>query len=232
MHKLALPDWLFASERFNKTFDLLDLARTALIVVDLQSFFMDPGSPLEIAEAREIVPNVNRLIRATRSAGGLIAFLQHTFDDAGPRPMPTWQYKDATMRGILAKGLAQGSQGHALFPLLDVQPSDLKVIKYRPSAFVPGSSDLHQRLSTRSIDTLIIAGTATNVCCESTARDAQMMDYRVMFVSDGTATMNDDLHNATLMTLQYYFAEVVPTQVILDRVDRAKRRVSNAAGAS
>jgi ureidoacrylate peracid hydrolase len=224
MHKIALPDWLFAPERFNQTFDQLDLATTALIVVDLQNFFMEPGSPLEIAEAREVVPNVNRLITATRSAGGLVVFLQHTFDDAGPRPMPAWQYKDAAMRQILATGLAAGSQGHSLFPSLDVQKDDLKVNKYRPSAFVPGSSDLHERLRARNIETLIITGCVTNVCCESTARDAQMMDYRVLFVSDGTATANDELHNATLLTLQFYFAEVVPTQVVLGRIEQGDSR--------
>jgi ureidoacrylate peracid hydrolase len=231
MHKVTLPDWLFAAERFNQTFDQLDLASTALIVVDLQNFFMQAGSPLEIAEAREVVPNVNRLIGATRSAGGLVVFLQHTFDDAGPRPMPAWQYKNAAVREILATGLAAGSKGHGLFPSLDVQAGDLRVNKYRPSAFVPGSSDLHQLLRARDIQTLIITGCVTNVCCESTARDAQMMDYRVLFVSDGTATANDELHNATLLTLQFYFAEVVPTRVVLERIEQGdSRRQRNVAG--
>jgi ureidoacrylate peracid hydrolase len=138
--------------------------------------------------------------------------------------MPAWQYKDAAMREILATGLAAGSQGHSLFPSLDVQKDDLKVNKYRPSAFVPGSSDLHERLRARNIETLIITGCVTNVCCESTARDAQMMDYRVLFVSDGTATANDELHNATLLTLQFYFAEVVPTQVVLGRIEQGDSR--------
>lgn len=224
MHKITLPEWLFAAERFNKTFDQLDLAATALVVVDLQNFFMEPESPLEIGHAREIVPNVNRLITATRAAGGLVVFLQHTFDDAGPRPMPLWQYKDAATREILARGLAAHSNGHALYASLDVQEGDLRVNKYRPSAFLPGSSDLHERLRARNIDTLIITGCVTNVCCESTARDAQMMDYKVLFVSDSTATANDELHNATLLNMQFYFAEVVQTHVVLERIVQASRR--------
>lgn len=221
MHKITLPDWLTANERFNKTFDLLNLPRTALIVVDLQNFFLQPGSPLEIPEARVIIPNVNALSQAVRSAGGLVVFLQHTFDDAGPRPMPAWQYKDPSVRQVLAKGLAAGSEGHALFPTLERHEGDVRVNKYRPSAFVPGSSDLHDHLQARKIDTLIIVGCVTNVCCESTARDAQMMDYRVLFVADATAAANDDVHNASLLTLQYYFADVVSTRTVLERIQRS-----------
>jgi len=207
----------------NYTFDPLDLARTALIVVDLQNFFMQPGSPFEMPAARKIVPNVNSLLGAVRSAGGLAVFLRHTIDDAGPWPMPAWQYKDPVMRQTLAKGLAAGSEGHTLSPLLDVQPSDLRLNKCRPSAFVPGSSDLHEHLKARNIDTLIVTGCATNVCCESTARDAQMMDYKVLFVADGTAAPSEELHNASLLTLRYSFAEVIETREVLERIDRAAR---------
>ena len=77
-------------------------------------------------------------------------------------------------------------------------PADVKVKKNRFGAFVPGSSQLHSVLQERAIDTVIITGTATNVCCESTARDAMMMNYKVIFVADATATHTDEEHNATL----------------------------------
>ena len=109
-----------------------------------------------------------------------------------------------------------GSYGHSLWPDLEVLPEDIKVKKNRFGAFVPGSSDLHSLLQARNIDTLIITGTATNVCCESTARDAMMMNYKVIFVSDGTATYNDEEHNASLGIMLAMFADVMSTDEVVN----------------
>ena len=98
--------------------------------------------------------------------------------------------------------------------------------KNRFGAFVPGSSDLHPLLQARNIDTLIITGTATNVCCESTARDAMMMNYKVIFVSDGTATFNDDEHNATLGIMLAMFADVMTTDEVVDRLAGGVRQAA------
>ena len=115
---------------------------------------------------------------------------------------------------------ADGSYGHSLWPALEVLPGDIRVKKNRFGAFVPGSSDLHAVLQARNIDTLIITGTATNVCCESTARDAMMMNYKVIFVSDGTATYNDEEHNATLGIMLAMFADVMTTDEVVARLAR------------
>ncbi len=85
------------------------------------------------------------------------------------------------------------------------------MLKRRFGAFVPGSSDLHEILQARGIDSLIITGTVTNVCCESTARDAMMMNYKVVFVSDGNAAFTDEEHNASLASLAVLFADVAST---------------------
>ena len=105
--------------------------------------------------------------------------------------------------------------GFALWPGLDVKPDDLIVDKTRFGAFVPGSSELHEILQARGIDTLIITGTATNVCCESTARDAMQMNYKVIFVADGNATNTDAEHNATLNNMAALFADVMTTQELV-----------------
>src|SRR5260370_21129310 len=89
------------------------------------------------------------------------------------------------------------------------------VDKTRFGAFVPGSSDLHDILQARGIDTLIITGTATNVCCESTARDAMQMNYKVVVVADGNATNTDAEHNATLNNIVRLFADVITTEQLL-----------------
>ena len=102
---------------------------------------------------------------------------------------------------------------------------DLIVDKTRFGAFVPGASDLDNILQARGIDTLIITGTATNVCCESTARDAMQMNYKVIFVADANATNTDAEHNATLHNMVRLFADVMTTEELLGFL-----RSSSAAG--
>ena len=111
--------------------------------------------------------------------------------------------------------------GFALWPGLDVKPDDLIVDKTRFGAFVPGSSQLHEILQARGIDTLIITGTATNVCCESTARDAMQMNYKVIFVADGNAARTDAEHNATLDNMVVLFADVMTTGELVGFLDKA-----------
>jgi ureidoacrylate peracid hydrolase len=109
----------------------------------------------------------------------------------------------------------RGCHGFELWPGLDVAAEDLIVDKTRFGAFVPGSSELHEILQARGIDTLIITGTATNVCCESTARDAMQMNYKVIFVADGNATNADVEHNATLNNMAALFADVMTTEELV-----------------
>jgi ureidoacrylate peracid hydrolase len=204
-------------------FNDIDPARTAHLVVDLQNGFMAPGQPAEIAEAREIVPNVNRISAALRAAGGLVVYIQNTIDDAAKLGWSNWfVYMSGKKReDAMFAAFAEGSYGHALWPDLEILSEDVRVNKRRFGAFVPGSSSLHDVLQARNIDTLIITGTATNVCCESTARDAMMMNYKVIFVSDATATFNDEEHNATLGIMLAMFADVMNTDEVVARLTRS-----------
>jgi ureidoacrylate peracid hydrolase len=224
MHKIAIPQ--AAIDRVLKRRDSLHVfndvnpTRTAHVVVDLQNGFMAPGQPAEIPMAREIVSNVNRISAALRSAGGLVVYIQNTIDAAAKEAWSNWfTYMSGERRqASMDAAFADGSFGHSLWPELDVLPSDLKVKKNRFGAFVPGSSPLYAVLQGRGIDTVIITGTATNVCCESTARDAMMMNYKVIFVSDGTATYNDEEHNATLGIMLAMFADVMTTNEVVSRL--------------
>lgn len=214
MHKISIP--AYVDERCMqrrgrvKIFDSVDPARTAHIIVDLQNAFMAPGQVSEIATAREIVPNVNSISAACRASGALNVFLQHTIDAKAHETWSTWfdHFSDANRRKRMDEAFAEGSEGHQLWPLLEITDADLKVKKYRFGAFVDGASGLHGILQARGIDTLIITGTATNVCCESTARDAMMMNYKVIFVADGCATHTDAEHNGTLGNMRALFADV------------------------
>ena len=92
-----------------------------------------------------------------------------------------------------------GEDGYEFWHLNDIRPEDAQITKKRYSAFIQGSSDIERHLRDRGIDTLLITGTATNVCCESTARDAMMLNFKVVMVADGLATHTDEEHNADIV---------------------------------
>jgi ureidoacrylate peracid hydrolase len=206
-----------------RVFDSLDPARTAHVVVDLQNGFMAPGAIAEIGTAREIVPNVNRISQALRSAGGLVVYIQNTFDAEAVRSWPVFfnHFCSPARREKMIEAFTPGSEGHQLWPDLDVRAEDLKVRKSRFGAFAPGASALDAILRARGIDTIIVTGTATQVCCESTARDAMMLNYKVFFVADGNATFNDQEHNATLSAMAHTFCDVLPTDELLGLIAAA-----------
>jgi ureidoacrylate peracid hydrolase len=235
MHKIAIPSYaidraLVRRGRLNP-FDGLDPARTALIVVDLQNGFMAPGQPAETAQAREIVPNVNRLAGATRAAGGAVVWIQNTITPETEASWSVWfgNFTAAEWGPRMRRAFTPGDFGHALYPSLEVRPGDPIVRKTRFSAFIQGASDLDAVLRARGIDTLIIVGTATNVCCESTARDAMMLNYKVFFVSDANACRTDEEHNATLAILLIMFADVRSTDEMIALLQRHAAPVAGAA---
>jgi ureidoacrylate peracid hydrolase len=232
MHKVEISSSIIARVLEKRPslhwLDTIEGPRTAHIIVDLQNGFMAPGQVSEIAEAREIVPNVNRISAALRAAGGLNVFIQNTVYPDTPETWSNWFMRQTPERRAKSReAFLEGSFGHAIWPGLEVTTDDIKVLKSRFGAFVPGASDLHAILQARGIDTLIVTGTATNVCCESTARDAMMMNYNVAFISDGTATHSDVEHNATLGNLIANFADVMTTDEVVALL--GKEALSQAA---
>lgn len=204
MHQIAIPQWVL--DRAMR-FSAIDPARTALLVIDLQNGFVCEDGVLHIPMAREILPQVNRLIAAFRQAGSQIVFVRQIYaTDPAERPDPA-RRPDNFPRGEATR-LQIGTYDHAVHAALDRDELDLIIDKTRYSAMLPGSSTLHQELQDRGIDTVVICGAATNVCCETTARDAAMMDYRVFFASDATATHHEAFHNAALINLMMIFADV------------------------
>ena len=99
-----------------------------------------------------------------------------------------------------------------------VLPTDLRVKKIKYSAFIAGSSDIDAQLKTRGIETLLVNGTVTSVCCESTARDAMMLDYRVAMLSDGNASLTDEEHAASLNNFLVFFGDVMTTDEAVARL--------------
>jgi ureidoacrylate peracid hydrolase len=233
MHKIAISEDIIAGAIAQRgklhRYDELVAARTALVVIDMQNVFMLPGMPVEVPMAREIVPNVNRLASAMRSAGGTVVWIRMTL--AGQTE--NWSvFFDGDPRHESLEHMTPGSHGYALHAELDVRSSDLIIDKTRFSAFLPGASTIDAVLRARSIDTVVIAGTLSNVCCESSARDAMMLNYRLLFVSDANAALTDAEHNATLSNMVRVFGDVRATDeviALLAGCSGATRRRASAA---
>jgi ureidoacrylate peracid hydrolase len=190
--------------------------RTALLVIDMQNFFVEEGQPLEVPSARDIVPNINRLAEAMRETGGTVVWVQVMLDDTVFREWSVFlgfRNQDGYAEFC---GLNDGAHGHRLWHKLGVREEDLVVEKRRYSAFIQGASDLDTILKGKGIDTLIITGTLTNVCCESTARDAMMMNYRSVMVSDGNAAVTDFVHEASLVNMISTFGDVYSTDETIE----------------
>ena len=227
MHKIALsPDIVARVTRRRggklHAYDSLDPATTALVVIDMQNVWVKQGMPAYSPYCEAIVPNINRLAAATRGAGGKVYWVRAIYGDDAPR---TWSaYMDFLDRGQMEdmlQALTDGNEGAALCHDMDIQPEDEITIKRRFSALIQGSSDLGERLTAAGIDTLIVTGTATNVCCESTARDAFMLNYRTLMVSDANATSSDEAHNASLNALFNRFADVFTTDEVVALLGQA-----------
>jgi ureidoacrylate peracid hydrolase len=213
MHPADLPQWaidrVVAKHGRPVIFDRLDPARTALVVVDMQEFFTCPGSPLEMPAAREIVLAINRCAEGVRAAGGTVAWVVTELRGGAREWTSFFSVTHPGARGeMVREGLAPGTAMAGLTEGLEPREGDLHAAKDRFSAFLPGASDLPDRLRARGIDTVLIAGTLTNVCCESSARDAMMENFSVVMLADANATRSDEEHLSALAGFAGTFGDV------------------------
>jgi nicotinamidase-related amidase len=200
-------------------YEELDARRTALLVVDLQNAYMAPGFFAEVAAARDVVPAVNAASRLVRTRGGLVVWVMTSSRGADRSWTAVHRHlltPAASERRMLE--LSEGHQGYELWPELEVGPADAKIIKTRYSAFIQGASGLADLLRGRGIDTVVIAGTATNVCCESTARDAMMLDFKTIMLADANAAKDPGAHAATLANFIEYFGDVMTVGELAERL--------------
>jgi ureidoacrylate peracid hydrolase len=229
MHPYVMPDAVKERVLVKQgrlfSHDTIDAARTALVVVDMQNHFVAEGFPAEVPPSREIVPAINRLARALRAAGGPVAWVQTTAAGALEQWSNHHKYRmTPEHRARRLASLDEDAEGFKLFPALEPLPGDLRVKKIKYSAFIAGSSDIDAQLRSRGVETVLIAGTATNVCCESSARDAMMLDYRVIMLSDANATWSDEAHAATLNNFALFFGDVMMSDEAIARLVTAESR--------
>jgi ureidoacrylate peracid hydrolase len=227
MHDIAIRqeiiDRVMARRGRLHLFDRLDPARTAVVNIDMQHTFCAPGAPAEVPLSRKIVEPINRLNAGMRQRGGHVIWVTHA--NLGTEEGSDWSgffdnFVADDVRRRTIESLSPDGSGQEIWEELEVLASDIRIFKNRYSALIPGSSSLERVLRSHGIDTLLITGTKTNVCCESTARDAMMLDFNVVMVSDGTAALSDEEHRATLETMIQQFGDVMTVDEILDRIDR------------
>jgi ureidoacrylate peracid hydrolase len=227
MHSLSIPADL--TEKVTKRagrahpFDTLVASKTAFVIVDMQNYFVHPDYQGAVPMAQEIVPHINRLAAATRAAGGDVVWVKNATNDT----RESWSvFHDWLMtperRDRRYATMDTAHEGHALWPKLDARPEDAQIVKKRFSAFIQGSSDIVPYLRGRGIDTVLIGGTATNVCCESSARDAMMLNFKTVMVPDACATYTDAEHAATLTTFYSIFGDVQTVDEVIASLDRGK----------
>lgn len=220
---MEFPDWVVARVLARQgclhPYDHFEPASTAFVVVDLQNYYTQPGYQGECAAARATFPAVNRLASALRSAGGHVIWIQTCADGADR----FWAHHHAHMltperSARRLRELSAGHAGFALAPGLDVQASDLRIEKRCYSALAPGSSTLHAALQARGVRTVLIGGTVTNVCCESTARDAMMMDYATVMIDDALSAVTPHEHEHALHNWMLFFGDVLSADETVARL--------------
>lgn len=225
MHDIGIRDEII--ERVIKRrkrlhiFETIQASRSALVVIDMQGTFCAPGSPAEVPASRGICDNINRLAAGMRTAGGRVIWCTHANNQIGAGS--DWKiFFDNIVSGELRErtieALDPGAPGQQIWRDMDVQPQDICLFKNRYSALIAGSSQLERILRSLEIDTLLIAGTKTNICCEATARDGMMLDFKCIMVSDCTAALSDDEHRSALENIIQQFGDVYTSEEIMARL--------------
>jgi nicotinamidase-related amidase len=196
--------WLDKIRPYNQHEMRLNAAASALLVVDMQSFFLDPASPSFTCGGVAILPMVKSLMAAFRLANRPVIFTQHVHHPGD---------LDSGIMGWWWEGKClEGSPESEVHPELAPMPGEKVVFKHRYSAFY--NTDLETVLRCLKIQDIVVSGVMTNMCCESTARDAYYRDYRVFFPADGTGSICEEMHLASLLNLAFGFAYVTTSGAI------------------
>jgi ureidoacrylate peracid hydrolase len=236
MHKVEIPqvyiDRIIHRAGRAHLVEALDGPTTALVVIDMQNFFMDDAYAAACPVARDIVPNINALADATRHAGGLVVWVRMVAPPGSDQSWSAFHERFTAAHGkARLDDLAAGAAGYALWDGMDVGDGDEVVDKNRYSAFIKGASEIEPLLRGRGIETLVFTGVATNVCVESSARDAMMLNFRTLMVSDGCATKTDAEHNATLAIFHTRFGDVRETAEVIEMLEQSATGKAAAAAA-
>lgn len=201
----------------------IDPKRTAVIVVDMQNVFCKEDGALYVPRTEGIIENIRQLTSSARSAGMPVIYLRHIVRGDGS---DTGRMKD--MYPNVNDILKRGTPGVEIIDELKPLPQDVIIDKLFYSGF--HDTDLDTVLRSQDINTIIICGTVTNVCCETTVRDGAHREYKIIFLSDANAAMDypdmgwgdisaEEIQRITLTVVAYEFGQVSTTRDIIDEID-------------
>jgi ureidoacrylate peracid hydrolase len=201
-------EWLKKIAPFNTHRMELSFSKSALLVIDMQKFFLNPDSPTFTQGGVAIIDNIRLLIDEYRKAGRPVIYTCHVHDPEGiDAGIMKWWWE-----GMCVEGTPESFVIDELKP----NPGEKVIYKHRYSAFY--NTDLEVYLRGLKVEELVITGIMTNMCCESTARDAYYRDYKVFFLADATGSINEQMHLASLLNLSFGFAFVTTTHDILSSI--------------
>lgn len=202
----------------------VDPKHAALLVVDMQNDFCHQEGVTAlngagVSTAQGIVPTLRHLIDEAQRLGMLVAFIR---THHGERTDSEARLEQRHNRKF-PHNCVEGSWGAGWYAGMEPGPDDLVVTKHRYSAFI--NTDLDLILRARRIRTVVMAGTDTSVCVESTARDGFMLDYYVVFLNDCTASSDPEAHQATLKTIRRQFGVVCDAGDVIHAWERVAAAV-------
>lgn len=177
-------------------------AHSALLVLDVQAYFLEPASHAYVPSGPAIVPGIVRLVQAYRRLGLPIVFTQHLNAPQDAGMMAVWWRDLITLENPF----------HPLVPEVEAN-AGLLIRKGQYDAFY--RTPLEERLRSWGASQVVICGLVANLCCETTARSAFVRGFEVFFAVDGTAAYNEEFHLATLLNLSHGFAIPVLVEELL-----------------
>lgn len=234
---MEFPPWVvdrvIARQGCLHPYPAFEAGKTAFLIIDLQNYYTQPGYQGECAPARATFGAVSRLADALRAAGGHVIWVQTCADGADT----FWSHHHAHMltperSARRLRELSRQHPGFEIAPGLHPHPEDPRVVKRCYSALAPGSSGLDEVLKERGVTTVLVGGTVTNVCCESTARDAMMMDYATVMVDDTLAAVTPEEHTQSLYHWMLFFGDVLSTGEVIERLRPAAQPRAQAREAA
>ncbi len=186
-----------------------------LLVVDVQNDFVSPrGSAAQrgddVSAAETMVPRLIRLIEEARRVSLPVIYVKTTHSEW--TDTPSWIYRKSQEKALST--CREGSWGAEFYDGISPLPQERVVVKHRYSAFI--NTDLNTVLKAKDIQSVLVTGVATNVCVETTARDAYMFDYYVTMVEDCVAAYDPKLHEATLENIRRHFGLVASSREIME----------------
>ncbi len=199
--------------------------KSCVLIIDMTNAFLGGGGPVMIPDGLKIIPRLNKLLDVSRQKRLKVIFTTHVYHldgcDLGLHP---------AFHPVMGEGqlLREGTKDIEFYRDIQPQKGDIILNKPRFSAFIGTELDLILR--SNGIDTLILGGVVTNICCESTTRDARMLDYKVIFLSDGTAARDvpdmgwgpipaSDVQRYTLTMMACHFAQVLSVEQVIQRLE-------------